>query len=59
MPTYKIILRDAENPTTSELHVIEDYCEAPNRTEAQKIFEERHGPRYIVAGPLKIEAPAT
>jgi hypothetical protein len=55
MPTYKMIFRDAENPNTSDLHIIEDFCEAANKNEASRIFEERHGVKYIVAGPIKVE----
>lgn len=54
MPTFKIILRDAENPGTSQLHVIEDTCEAKNKEEATKIFEARHGVKNVVAGPMKL-----
>jgi hypothetical protein len=55
MPTYKMILRDAENPETSELHVVEVRCEAKNREEAQKKFDEQYGSKYVVAGPIKVE----
>jgi hypothetical protein len=56
MPTYKMILRQAEPPGT--LAVEEDFCEAKNREEAQKIFEERHGAGRTVAGPMKVENPS-
>jgi NADH:ubiquinone oxidoreductase subunit B-like Fe-S oxidoreductase len=55
MPTYKMIFRDAENPNTSDLHIIEDFCEAKTREEARQIFEDRHGVKYVVAGPIKVE----
>jgi hypothetical protein len=59
MPTYKMILRDAENPNTSDLHIIEDFCEAANRDEASEIFTQRHGVKYVVAGPIKVESAPT
>lgn len=55
MPTYKMYLRDAENPETSELHVIEVRCEAKTRQEAQQKFEEQYGTKHVVAGPIKVE----
>jgi hypothetical protein len=57
MPTYKMILRDADNPETSALHVIEVFTEAANRNEAAKYFEETYGPKNVVAGPLKVDTP--
>jgi len=56
MPTYKMILRKAEPAGT--LAVVEDFCEAKSREEAQKIFEERHGNGRTVAGPMKVENPS-
>ncbi len=53
MPTYKMVLRQAEPAGT--LAVMEDTCEAKNRDEAAKIFEERHGVKRIVAGPFLVE----
>lgn len=55
MPKYKMILRDADNPNTSELHVIEVEIEAKNREEANKKFEEQYGSKNLVAGPIKVE----
>lgn len=54
MPTYKMVFRKPEPPGT--LDIMEDYCEAKTREEAQKIFESRHGPERIVAGPIKVES---
>lgn len=54
-----MILRDAENPNTSDLHIIEDFCEAANRDEASEIFTQRHGVKYVVAGPIKVESAPT
>lgn len=52
MYTYKIIMRKSEPVGT--LEIFEDQCEAKNREEAQKIFEERHGTGYVVAGPNRV-----
>ena len=52
---YKIVLRDGDNPNTSTLHIIEKFCYANTRNEASAIFDAAHGPRYHVAGPLKVE----
>jgi hypothetical protein len=52
-----MVFRDAENQTTSDLHVFEDFCEAKNRDEASKIFTERHGTKNVVAGPIKVATP--
>jgi hypothetical protein len=58
MSIYKVILRDGDNPATSTLHVIEKYCYANTRNEASVIFDAIDGPKYHVAGPLKIEESA-
>jgi len=50
MAKYKIILRKE----TGKLQVTSDFCEAKNAVEAQKIFEDRHGPLNIVGGPFKV-----
>ena len=55
MATYKMILRDADNPDTSELHVLEVMITADTRQQAQAICEEQHGVKNIVAGPIKVE----
>jgi hypothetical protein len=55
MATYRIVLRDAENPATSDLHVYEVLITADNRQQAQAICEEQYGVKHIVAGPLKVE----
>lgn len=53
MPTYKMIFRKPEPPGT--LEIMEDFCEAKDRNEAAKIFEQRHGVERVVAGPIKVE----
>ena len=58
MAVYKMILRDGENDATSKLHVTEHYCNANTKNEAAKIFDDKFGPKWVVAGPLKIEDPA-
>jgi hypothetical protein len=58
MAIYKVILRDGANPDTSTLHVIEKYCYANTRNEAAAIFHEVDGPKWHVAGPLKVEESA-
>ena len=58
MSIYKVILRDGDNADTSSLHIIEKYCYANTRNEAAVIFDTAHGPKYHVAGPLKIEESA-
>jgi len=55
MHVYKMILRDGENPETSNLHVVEKYCKAANRNEAAVKFNEKLGPKWVVAGPLLVE----
>ncbi|CAB4125856.1 hypothetical protein UFOVP181_382 [uncultured Caudovirales phage] len=55
MNIYKIVLRDGDNPDTSALHAIEKYCYANTRNEASELFLESDGPRWHLAGPLKIE----
>ena len=55
MPVYKVVLRDALNPDTSKLHVIEKYCYAESRNKASEIFHEVDGPTHHVAGPLRVE----
>lgn len=52
MYRYQIFLRKAEPVGT--LEIIEDFCEAKSREEAQRIFEERHGFGRVVAGPNRI-----
>ncbi len=52
MHTYHIIFRKPEPVGT--LEIAEDFCEAKNREEAQKIFEERHGQGLVVAGPNRV-----
>lgn len=54
-----MILRDADNPETSKLHVIEVFTEAANRNDAAKYFEETYGPKNVVAGPIKVDTPAS
>jgi len=58
MSIYKVILRDGDNPDTSKLHVVEKYCYANTRNEAAAVFDAVDGPKYHVAGPLKIEESA-
>ena len=58
MNIYKLVLRDGDNPNTSALHVITKFCYAPTRNEASAIFNAVDGPRYVVAGPLKVEENA-
>jgi len=58
MSIYKIILRDGDNTATSVLHVIEKFCYANTRNEASNIFDAVDGPKYHVAGPLKVEESA-
>jgi hypothetical protein len=55
MSVYKVVLRDGSNPDTSQLHIIEKYCYANTRNEAAEIFTQVDGPKWHVAGPLKIE----
>ena len=50
-----MLLRDGDNPETSNLHVIEKYCRAPNRNAAAVLFNEKLGPKWVVAGPLIVE----
>lgn len=59
MAVYKMILRDGDNPDTSNLHVIQHYCNASGKTEAARLFEEKFGPKWVVAGPLKIDDEST
>ena len=58
MSIYKVILRDGDNPDTSNLHVVEKYCYANTRNEAAAVFDAVDGPRWHVAGPLKVEESA-
>jgi hypothetical protein len=58
MSIYKVILRDGDNPDTSKLHVVEKYCYANTRNEAAAVFDAVDGPRWHVAGPLKVEESA-
>ncbi len=53
MNTYRMIFRKPEPPGT--LEIMDDYCEANTREEAQKIFESRHGVERVVAGPIKVD----
>lgn len=53
MATWKMVLRKAEPVGT--LAIETDTCEAPNKAEAAKIFEERHGVGRVVAGPMLVE----
>jgi hypothetical protein len=55
MAVYKMILRDGENPDTSKLHVIAYFCNAETKLEAAKLFDDKFGPKWNVAGPTKIE----
>lgn len=55
MAYYKMILRDGDNPATSALHITAHYCEASSRAEASLVFESNFGPKYVVAGPIKVE----
>jgi len=52
MYRYQIYLRKKEPPGT--LEIVEDFCDAKNRQEAQQIFEERHGFGLVVAGPNRV-----
>lgn len=52
MYRYQIFLRKKEPVGT--LEIVQDFCEAKNREEAQKIFEERHGFGLVVAGPNRV-----
>jgi hypothetical protein len=58
MSIYKVILRDGDNADTSALHVIEKFCYANTRNEASVIFDAVDGPKYHLAGPLKVEESA-
>jgi len=58
MNIYKLILRDGDNPNTSALHVVTKFCYANTKNEASVIFNAVDGPRYHVAGPLKVEENA-
>lgn len=51
MATWRMILRKPEPGT---LDIMEDRCEAKNAEEASKIFNDRHGPGRVVAGPFKV-----
>ena len=53
MATWKMVLRKAEPVGT--LAVEADFCEAATKAEAEQIFNERHGPGRVVAGPLLVE----
>ena len=55
MAVYKMVYRDGDNPNTSSLHCIEKYCNASNRTEAAKIFDDTVGVKWVVAGPILME----
>ncbi len=55
MPFYKMLLRDSDNPATSALHVVDEYCEAGSRNEAAEIFEGTFGPTRIISSPLKVD----
>lgn len=51
-----MVLRDADNPATSSLHVTTHFCEALSRSDASKFFEEKYGVKNIVAGPIKVDS---
>lgn len=55
MNIYKLVLRDGDNANTSALHVVSKFCYANTKNEANTIFLAVDGPRYHVAGPLKVE----
>ena len=55
MAVYKMIYRDGDNQATSDLHVVEKFCQADTKTQATKIFDDLFGPKWVVAGPLKLE----
>ena len=50
MATYKMIIRQE----VGKAPITQDTCEEPSKEAAAKIFEERHGPAKIVAGPTKV-----
>lgn len=56
MAVYKMIYRDGENPETSTLHVVNKFVEADSRNSAAKIFDDLFGPKWVVAGPIKVDA---
>lgn len=56
MAVYKMIYRDGENPGTSTLHVVTKYVEAETRNAAAKLFDDKFGPKWVVAGPIMIDA---
>lgn len=55
MPFYKMLFRDSDNPATSALHVVDEYCEAASRNEAAELFEGTFGQTRIISSPLKVE----
>lgn len=50
MATWRMILRKPGKT----LDIMEDRCEAKTAEEAMKIFDDRHGPGRVVAGPFKV-----
>lgn len=54
MAIYKMIYRHPDNEP-NQIEVIDEYCEAKNRTEAALIFDSHHGQGRVVAGPLLID----
>ncbi len=50
-----MLLRDSDNPATSALHVVDEYCEASTRNEAAEIFEGAFTPARVISSPLKVE----
>ncbi len=55
MAVYKMIFRHPDNEP-GKLGVIDEYCEADSRNEAAAIFEEHHGVKRVVAGPILVES---
>jgi len=55
MPVYKMAYRDGDTPETSKLHMILYFCEAKDRIEADKIFSANFGPKWVLAGPTKVD----
>lgn len=56
MPIYKMAYRDGDNPETSKLHVNVYFCEAETKKEALKIFETNLGYKWVLAGPIGVDA---
>ncbi len=53
MNTYEIFIRRKDPPGTLEF--FRDTCQANTREEADKIFTDRHGRGFVVAGPNKVK----